>query len=100
MKLSARYEKRIAAALAPSGESRLMENASGTGYWPMNTTMITGLTKRTRTDWIVLDAVLVRNAFASSVLLTLVNEPEEEIEAAGVITDCFGASRGTEPPLV
>lgn len=35
----------------------------------------------------VLDAVLVRNARFCPVLLTLVNEPEEEIEAAGVITD-------------
>ncbi|EDA5900663.1 hypothetical protein JR370_004296 [Salmonella enterica subsp. enterica serovar Muenchen] len=37
----------------------------------------------------VLDAVLVRNASFCPVLLTLVNEPEEEIEAAGVITDCL-----------
>lgn len=37
----------------------------------------------------VLDAVLVRNARFCPVLLTLVNEPEEEIEAAGVITDCL-----------
>jgi hypothetical protein len=36
---------------------------------------------------LVLDAILVRNARFCSVLLTLINEREENIEGAGVITE-------------
>ncbi|ENX5223203.1 hypothetical protein ACFPOK_004574, partial [Salmonella enterica subsp. enterica serovar Typhimurium] len=83
--------KRIAAALAPSGESRLMEKRIGN--WRLLAD------EYDHDNWLdeededgldkVLDAVLVRNARFCPVLLTLVNEPEEEIEAAGVITDCL-----------
>jgi hypothetical protein len=48
----------------------------------------------------VLDAVLVRDARFCPVLLTLVNERREEIEAAGVMTDILRFPGGTGTPLV
>ncbi len=69
--------KRIAAALAPSGEPRLMEKQIEN--W-LDEEDGDGLDK-------VLDAVLVRNARFCPVLLTLVNEQEEDIEGCAVMTD-------------
>ncbi|ECZ0253915.1 hypothetical protein F7769_15720 [Salmonella enterica subsp. diarizonae] len=81
--------KRIAAALAPSGVPRLMEKRIG------NWRLVAD--EYDHDNWLdeedgdgldkVLDAVLVRNARFCPVLLTLVNEPEEDIEGCGVMTD-------------
>lgn len=83
--------RRIAAALAPSGEPRLMEKQIGN--WRLLAD------EYDHENWLnaddgdeldkVLDAVLVRNARFCPVLLTLVNEQEEGIEGCGVITDCL-----------
>ncbi|EGJ3414538.1 hypothetical protein IHC78_001382 [Salmonella enterica subsp. houtenae] len=82
---------RIAAALVPSAVPRLM--AKCFGHWRLVAD------EYEHENWIdeddgdeldkVLDAILVRNARYCPVLLTLVNEHKEEIEAAGVITDCL-----------
>lgn len=81
--------RRIAAALAPSGESRLMEKRIG------NWRLVAD--EYDHDNWLdeedgdgldkVLDAVLVRNARFCPVLLTLVNEQEEDIEGCAVMTD-------------
>ncbi|QXD01032.1 hypothetical protein [Klebsiella sp. PL-2018] len=77
---------RLAAALKPSATPRLMER--GLGDWRL-------LADEYADDWppvtdtdrldAVLDAVLVRGARFCPVLLTLVNEREEEIEAEGFL---------------
>ncbi|ENP2200474.1 hypothetical protein ACDA27_004428 [Salmonella enterica] len=81
--------RHIAAALAPSGESRLMERQIG------NWRLVAD--EYDHDNWLdeedgdgldkVLDAVLVRNARFCPVLLTLVNEQEEDIEGCAVMTD-------------
>ena len=81
--------RRIAAALAPSGEPRLMEKQIG------NWRLVAD--EYDHDNWLdeedeggldkVLDAVLVRNARFCPVLLTLVNEQEEDIEGCAVMTD-------------
>lgn len=81
--------KRLAAALVPSAVPRLMEKQFGN--WRLLAD------EYDHENWLdnddgelldkVLDAVLVRNARFCPVLLTLVNERREEIEAAGVMTD-------------
>lgn len=81
--------KRIAAALVPSAVPRLMEKRFG--HWRLVADEY-GYDNGLDSDDgelldKVLDAVLVRNARFCPVLLTLVNECREEIEAAGVMTD-------------
>ncbi|EAN9728920.1 hypothetical protein FKH18_26090 [Salmonella enterica] len=81
--------RRIAAALAPSGVPRLMEKQIG------NWRLVAD--EYDHDNWLdeedgdgldkVLDAVLVRNARFCPVLLTLVNEQEEDIEGCAVMTD-------------
>lgn len=81
--------RRIAAALAPSGVPRLMEKRIGN--WRLLAD------EYDHDNWLdeedgdgldkVLDAVLVRNARFCPVLLTLVNEQEEDIEGCAVMTD-------------
>lgn len=83
--------KRIAAALVPSAVPRLMEKCFG--HWRLVAD------EYDHENWLdeddgdeldrALDAILVRNARYCPVLLTLVNEHKEDIEAAGVITDCL-----------
>ncbi|MFR72695.1 hypothetical protein EEO77_20520 [Salmonella enterica] len=80
---------RIAAALVPSAVPRLMEKRFG--HWRLVAD------EYDHDNWLdsedgerldqVLDGILVRNARFCPVLLTLVNECREEIEAAGVMTD-------------
>ncbi|EAP2381080.1 hypothetical protein D7U25_21170 [Salmonella enterica] len=82
---------RLAAALVPSAVPRLMEKHIG--HWRLVAD------EYAHENWLdeddgeeldkVLDAILVRNARYCPVLLTLVNEHEEDTEAAGVITDCL-----------
>ncbi|EAQ9807345.1 hypothetical protein EAN25_21805 [Salmonella enterica] len=82
---------RIAAALVPSAVPRLMEKQFG--HWRLVAD------EYDHENWLdsedgdeldrALDAILVRNARYCPVLLTLVNEHKEDIEAAGVITDCL-----------
>ena len=81
--------KRIAAAMVPSAEPRLMEKRFG--HWRLVADEY-GYDNGLDSDDgelldKVLDAVLVRNARFCPVLLTLVNECREEVEAAGVMTD-------------
>ncbi|EAX2858807.1 hypothetical protein AKM76_25640, partial [Salmonella enterica] len=81
--------KRIAAALVPSAAPRLMEKRFG--VWRLVAD------EYGHDNWLdsedeerldqVLDGILVRGARFCPVLLTLVNESREEIEAAGVMTD-------------
>lgn len=81
--------KRIAAALVPSDAPRLMEKRFGD--WRLVAD------EYEHDNWLdsedgerldqVLDGILVRDARFCPVLLTLVNESREEIEAAGVMTD-------------
>ncbi|KVI96755.1 hypothetical protein [Enterobacter hormaechei] len=81
--------KRIAAALVPSAAPRLMEKRFG--VWRLVAD------EYEHDNWLdsedgelldqVLDGILVRGARFCPVLLTLVNESREEIEAAGVMTD-------------
>ncbi|EBD5984646.1 hypothetical protein AB8110_003458, partial [Salmonella enterica] len=81
--------RRIAAALAPSGVPRLLEKRIGN--WRLLAD------EYDHENWLdaddgdeldkVLDAILVRNARFCPVLLTLVNEQEEDIEGCGVMTD-------------
>ncbi|EAN0332684.1 hypothetical protein ES879_19730 [Salmonella enterica] len=81
--------QRIAAALVPSAASRLMEKRFGD--WRLVAD------EYGHDNWLdsedgerldqVLDGILVRDARFCPVLLTLVNESREEIEAAGVMTD-------------
>lgn len=84
-----RDTKRIAAALVPSATPRLMDRRFGD--WRLLAD------EYDHDNWLddseidrldqVLDAILVRDARFCPVLLTLVNEYEENIEVAGVITD-------------
>ncbi|EDX5730188.1 hypothetical protein LU414_004608 [Salmonella enterica] len=79
----------IAAALVPSAAPRLMEKRFGD--WRLVAD------EYEHDNWLdsedgelldqVLDGILVRDARFCPVLLTLVNESREEIEAAGVMTD-------------
>ncbi|EBL5603332.1 hypothetical protein CSY93_15415 [Salmonella enterica] len=81
--------KRIAAAMVPSAAPRLMEKRFGD--WRLVAD------EYGHDNWLdsedgelldqVLDGILVRDARFCPVLLTLVNESREEIEAAGVMTD-------------
>ncbi|EEK7631655.1 hypothetical protein UL18_24420, partial [Salmonella enterica subsp. enterica serovar Newport] len=81
--------QRIAAALVPSAAPRLMEKRFGD--WRLVAD------EYGHDNWLdsedgerldqVLDGILVRDARFCPVLLTLVNESREEIEAAGVMTD-------------
>ncbi|EEC1006767.1 hypothetical protein WP52_005042, partial [Salmonella enterica subsp. enterica] len=81
--------KRIAAALVPSATPRLMEKRFGD--WRLVAD------EYGHDNWLdsedgerldlVLDGILVRDARFCPVLLTLVNESREEIEAVGVMTD-------------
>ncbi|EAV4655748.1 hypothetical protein H1Z74_004048 [Salmonella enterica] len=80
---------RLAAAMVPSARPRLMEKRFGD--WRLVAD------EYDHENWLdsedgalldqVLDGVLVRDARFCPVLLTLVNESREEIEAAGVMTD-------------
>ncbi|EGC5602236.1 hypothetical protein IT804_003498 [Salmonella enterica] len=81
--------RRIAAAMVPSNAPRLLDKRFGD--WRLVAD------EYDHDNWLdsedgelldqVLDGVLVRNARFCPVLLTLVNERREEIEAAGVMTD-------------
>ncbi|HDJ2742977.1 TPA: hypothetical protein PP068_003389 [Salmonella bongori] len=81
--------QRIAAALVPSAAPRLMEKRFGD--WRLVAD------EYGHDNWLdsedgerldqVLDGILVRDARFCPVLLTLVNESREEIEAAGGVTD-------------
>ena len=81
--------RRLAAALKPSATPRLMDRRFGD--WRILAD------EYDHENWLdeddaeqvdaVLDAVLVRGARFCPVLLTVVNEREEDIKAAGVITD-------------
>ena len=84
-----RDTKRIAAALVPSAAPRLMDRCFGdwrllADEYDHENWLDAGETDRLDQ---VLDAVLVRNARFCPVLLTLVNEREENMEGVGVITD-------------
>ncbi|AWF49923.1 hypothetical protein CSC12_6466 (plasmid) [Klebsiella michiganensis] len=84
-----RDSRRLAVALKPSAIPRLMERRIGD--WRLLAD------EYDHDNWLdedetgrldqVLDAILVRDARFCPVLLTLVNEREENIEGAGVITD-------------
>lgn len=84
-----RDTKRIAAALVPSATPRLMDRRFGD--WRLLAD------EYDHDNWLdedetgrldqVLDAILVRGARFCPVLLTLINEREESVEGAGVITD-------------
>lgn len=84
-----RDARRIAAALVPSDRPRLTERRFGD--WRLLAD------EYDHENWLdeddtarldaVLDAILVQNARFCPVLLTLVNEREEDTEGAGVITD-------------
>ena len=84
-----RDSRRLAVALKPSASPRLMERRIGD--WRLLAD------EYDHDNWLdedetgrldqVLDAILVRDARFCPVLLTLVNEREENIEGAGVITD-------------
>ncbi len=85
--------KRIAAALVPSAAPRLMDRCFGdwrllADEYDHENWLDAGETDRLDQ---VLDAILVRSARFCPVLLRLVNEREENMEGAGVITDllCF-----------
>lgn len=94
--------QRIAAALVPSAAPRLMEKRFGD--WRLVAD------EYGHDNWLdsedgerldqVLDGILARDARFCPVLLTLVNESREEIEAAGVMTDLLRFPGGTGPPLV
>ena len=84
-----RDTKRIAAALVPSAVPRLMDRRFGdwrllADEYDHENWLDAGETDRLDQ---VLDAILVRSARFCPVLLTLVNEREENMEGAGVITD-------------
>lgn len=84
-----RDSRRLAVALKPSAIPRLMERRIGD--WRLLAD------EYDHDNWLdenetmtldhVLDAILVRSARFCPILLTLVNEREENIEGAGVITD-------------
>ncbi|EIX9201903.1 hypothetical protein MLJ98_005665, partial [Klebsiella pneumoniae] len=84
-----RDTKRIAAALVPSAVPRLMDRRFGdwrllADEYEHENWLDAGETDRLDQ---VLDAILVRSARFCPVLLRLVNEREENMEGAGVITD-------------
>ena len=80
---------RLAAALKPSVTSRLMDRRFGDWRVLADEYEHENWLDENDTDVLdaVLDAVLVRGARFCPILLTVVNERREEIEAAGVITD-------------
>lgn len=80
---------RLAAALKPSATPRLTERRIGDWRLLADEYDHDNWLDESETDRLdaVLDAVLVRGARFCPVLLTLVNEREENIEGAGVITD-------------
>lgn len=84
-----RDTKRIAAALVPSAPPRLMDRPFGDWRLLADEYGHDNWLDDSETDRLdqVLDAILVRDARFCPVLLTLVNEYEENIEGAGVITD-------------
>lgn len=84
-----RDARRIAAALVPSDRPRLTERHVGDWRLLADEYNHENWLDERDTDRLdtVLDAILVRNARFCPVLLTLVNEREENIEGAGVITD-------------
>ncbi|BBS25071.1 MULTISPECIES: hypothetical protein [Enterobacteriaceae] len=80
---------RLAAALKPSVTPRLMDRRFGDWRVLADEYEHENWLDENDTDVLdaVLDAVLVRGARFCPILLTVVNERREEIEAAGVITD-------------
>lgn len=80
---------RLAAALKPSVTPRLMDRRFGDWRVLADEYEHENWLDENDTDVLdaVLDAVLVRGASFCPILLTVVNERREEIEAAGVITD-------------
>lgn len=80
-----RDARRIAAALVPSDRPRLM--ARHFGEWRLLADEYEHENWLDESDTDRLDAILVRDARFCPVLLTLVNEREEDIGGAGVITD-------------
>jgi phosphoketolase len=80
---------RLAAALKPSVTPRLMDRRFGDWRVLADEYEHENWLDENDTDVLdaVLDAVLVRGASFCPILLTVVNERQEEIEAAGVITD-------------
>ena len=80
---------RLAAALKPSVTPRLMDRRFGDWRVLADEYEHENWLDENDTDELdaVLDAVLVRGASFCPILLTVVNERREEIEAAGVITD-------------
>lgn len=84
-----RDAKRIAAAMVPSAAPRLMDRRIGDWRLLADEYDHDNGLDDSETDRLdqVLDAILVRDARFCPVLLTLVNEREENIEGAGVITD-------------
>lgn len=84
-----RDTKRIAAARVPSATPRLMERRFGDWRLLADEYDHDNWLDDSETDRLelVLDAILVRNARFCPVLLTLINEREENIEGAGVITE-------------
>ena len=79
----------LAAALQPSAAPRLMERRIGDWRLLADEYDHDNWLDDSETDRLdqVLDAILVRDARFCPVLLSLVNEQEENIAGAGVITD-------------
>ncbi|QZN95429.1 hypothetical protein [Symbiopectobacterium purcellii] len=93
-----RDTKRIAAAMVPSSAPRLMDRRFGDWRLLADEYDHDNWLDESETDRLdqVLDAILVRDARFCPVLLTLVNEREENIEGAGVMTDLL---RFTDNPV-
>ncbi|HID4575482.1 TPA: hypothetical protein ACXE00_005630, partial [Klebsiella pneumoniae] len=93
-----RDTKRIAAALKPSVTPRLMDRRIGDWRLLADEYDHDNWLDEDETDRLdkVLDAILIRDARFCPVLLTLVNEREETIRSAGVITDQL---RFTDTPV-